>query len=169
MPRKRWIDITCPACKQVRQEVKTKGSQARKRCAKCSANAVVEARFSTKRRPSTRGYCEICIEDTRFEYFIKPPRGDLPKRKPDRSGRMWFSLCDDCLAYWLKKGYHRTIYHSGSSCSVWGPWRSGGGSGRPPTPDEVEAAETWRKLAVSDYWLQYVLDWRLGLEADDDQ
>ena len=147
------IDVTCPVCKETRQEDANQKNYWTKTCGACWPKVELERRLDTKRRPTEKSSCEICVDPAKFEYFLKPPRTVLKQgRETDRFKRLWLTLCDRCFKHWLKEGRHY-IDVSPSFSQV-------GSMGRPLMQDEWEEREVARAYPRDSSTTLLTNEWR---------
>lgn len=146
MPRNSKTEVRCPSCGDVRREERVY----RKTCQPCTEIKEKERRLDTKRRPARRPYCDICFEDAKFEYYLKP---DFGFRRTQGRGKEWCVLCELCFTTWLESGRHRPQTSGGyyGDC---------GSYGRPLMQDELDAARASSRATIDRATGLFTYDWR---------
>lgn len=146
MPRNSSTEVRCPECGEVRKVARVY----RKTCPACTEIRDRERRLDTKRRPARRPYCDICIEDAKFEYYLKPDRAF---RRSKSRGPEWCVLCELCFNTWLESGSHRPTPPA-MECN--GP----GNRGRPLMQDELDAIRAGTRATIDHATGLLTYDWR---------
>ena len=100
--RKHLVEVMCPRCKKTRLE----NNMRPKTCPPCAEARERSRRMDTIRRPSRKGFCCICLEETKFEYYLLPPKIMVESLDKDK---IWCSLCEKCFDTWLDTGIHREV------------------------------------------------------------
>jgi hypothetical protein len=146
MPKNCMLEVRCPDC----GEVRTVERLYRKVCSACSEIRNKERRLDTKRRPARRPYCDICVEDAKFEYYLKPDRAF---RRTKSRGPEWCVLCELCFNTWLESGSHRAVHLSTRSPQHGAP-------SRPLMQDELDAIRASTRSAIDRNTGLFTYDWR---------
>lgn len=145
MPKSHKVEVKCPKCGEIRLQ----SGLTPKVCQPCREAIYRNKRLDTMRRPSRHPYCDICVEEAKFEYFLRPPSS---VRRNNGRGPEWVVMCDLCFNTWLESGAHRAIT---ALPEVWV-----GSKGRPLTQDERETIDAGKRTTVDRSTGLLTLDWR---------
>ena len=146
MPKNCSTEVRCPECGEVREVKRVY----RKTCDACTELRDRERRLDTKRRLARRPYCDVCVEDAKFEYYLKPAKGF---RRTNSRGPEWCVLCELCFNTWLESGSHRVV-PAGRTTSGCGSY------GRPMMQDELDAARASSRATIDRSTGLFTYDWR---------